>query len=48
MIPTAILNDPNIRAVLDTVRSPGFRDRVAALGGYDPSRSGELLIEIGP
>jgi putative molybdopterin biosynthesis protein len=48
VIPTAILHDPNIRAVLYTIRSPGFRDRVAALGGYDPSRSGELLTELGP
>jgi len=48
VIPTAILNDPNIRAALDTIRSPGFRDRVESLGGYDPSRSGELLMETGP
>jgi putative molybdopterin biosynthesis protein len=48
VIPTGILNDSNIRTVLDTIRSPGFRDRVAALGGYDPSRSGDLLMEIGP
>jgi putative molybdopterin biosynthesis protein len=48
VIPTAILNDPNIRAVLDTIRSPGFRNRVESLGGYDPSRSGELLMETGP
>jgi putative molybdopterin biosynthesis protein len=48
VIPTAILNDPNIQAVLDTIRSPGFRDRVAALGGYDPSRSGDLLMETDP
>jgi putative molybdopterin biosynthesis protein len=48
VIPTAILNDPNMQIVLDTIRSSGFRDRVLALGGYDPSRSGELLMEIAP
>jgi len=47
VIPTANLNDPNIRTVLDTIRSQGFRERVLALGGYDPSRSGELLMETG-
>jgi molybdenum cofactor synthesis domain-containing protein len=48
VMPTAILDDPNIRAVIDTTRSQGFRDRVAVLGGYDPSGSGELLMEISP
>ncbi len=48
VIPTAILNDPNIRAVLDTIRSPGFRNRVESLGGYDPSRSGDLIMETDP
>jgi putative molybdopterin biosynthesis protein len=48
VIPTAILNDPNIRAVLDIIRSPGFRNRVESLGGYDPSRSGDLLMETDP
>ena len=43
---TSLLNDQNIVAVLDTIRSQGFRDRVESLGGYDPTRSGELLIEI--
>lgn len=48
VIPHAVLEDPNIQAVLDTIRSRGFRDRVTSLGGYDPSRSGELIMEIGP
>jgi len=48
VIPAASLHDKNIQTVLDTIRSQGFRGRVATLGGYDPSRSGELLIEIGP
>jgi hypothetical protein len=32
--------------VLETIRSGNFRDRVAALGGYDPSQSGELWVEM--
>ena len=48
VIPNVFLDEPNIQAVLDTIRSQGFRDRVIALGGYDPSGSGELLAEIGP
>jgi putative molybdopterin biosynthesis protein len=46
VIPTAFLDDPKIKAVLDTIRSEGFRDRVKALGGYDPSRSGELVHNL--
>lgn len=48
VIPTSTLHGPNIEAVLDTIRSQRFRDRVASLGGYDPSKSGDLLLEIGP
>lgn len=48
VIPTDFLNDPNIQIVLDTIRSQEFRDRVTSLGGYDPSRSGELIMEIQP
>ena len=48
VIPSEFLEDPNIRAVLDVIRSQRFRDRVSQLGGYDPSKSGELAIEINP
>jgi molybdenum cofactor synthesis domain-containing protein len=47
VIPTDFLDDPKIEAVLDTIRSESFRNRVRALGGYDPSRSGELVMETG-
>ncbi|PKN83850.1 MAG: molybdopterin biosynthesis protein [Deltaproteobacteria bacterium HGW-Deltaproteobacteria-1] len=46
VIPSDFLDDPNIRAVLDVIRSQRFRDRVRELGGYDPSKSGELAMEI--
>ena len=46
IIPTAMLDHPNILAVLETVRSGHFRERIVALGGYDPSKSGELFMEV--
>jgi putative molybdopterin biosynthesis protein len=47
VIPTDMLELPNIQAVLETIRSKDFKERVAALGGYDPSKSGELWMEVG-
>lgn len=47
VIPSAMVEQPNIKLVLDTIRSRHFRERVTALGGYDPSKSGELWREIG-
>jgi putative molybdopterin biosynthesis protein len=47
IIPTPLLDQESIRLVLDTIRSQTFRQRVKALGGYDPSRSGEFWMEIG-
>ena len=46
IIPSAILDQPNIQAVLETIQSRHFRERIIALGGYDPSRSGQLWIEV--
>ncbi len=48
IIPSSILETPNIQAVLDTISSHIFRERVNALGGYDPSKSGQLWMEIDP
>jgi putative molybdopterin biosynthesis protein len=46
IIPTDFLGDPNIQVLLNTIRSYRFRERVTAAGGYDPSRSGELIMGI--
>jgi molybdenum cofactor synthesis domain-containing protein len=46
LIPSDLLDHPNIQAVLETVRSDHFRERIISLGGYDPSRSGELFAEV--
>ena len=40
-------NDVLIENVLETMRSPHYRDRVSMLGGYDPSRSGEFWMDKG-
>ncbi len=46
IIPKRFLDQPNVQNVLETIRSSNFRKRVLALGGYDPSKSGELWREI--
>jgi len=46
VIPAYLLEDAAIQAVLRTIRSDHFRERVRSLGGYDPSKSGELFIEM--
>jgi len=47
IIPSSMLDDHKIQVVLETIRSQNFRERVIALGGYDPSRSGQLWMEVG-
>ena len=47
IIPSFLLDNDNIRAVIETISSQGFRDRVNDLGGYDPSRSGRFWMEVG-
>lgn len=46
VIPTDYLENSNIQALLDTIRSQRFRERVTAAGGYDPTHSGELVMAI--
>lgn len=47
IVPSAMLDLPAVKRVLDTIRSERFRERVLALGGYDPSRSGLFWMEVG-
>jgi putative molybdopterin biosynthesis protein len=46
IIPRALLDQSNIQAILETVRSDSFRKRVKELGGYDPSMSGQLWMDV--
>ncbi len=47
IIPSSILENRNIQSILDTIESRDFKDRVTALGGYDPSKSGQFWMEVG-
>jgi putative molybdopterin biosynthesis protein len=47
IIPSSLVESPQIALLLDTIRSQEFKDRVRALGGYDPSKSGEFWTEVG-
>jgi hypothetical protein len=38
--------DP-VQALLDVVASPRFRAELEALGGYDGSRAGTVVAELG-
>ncbi len=46
IIPSSIIKTPNIQKILDTIRSNVFRERINELGGYDPSKSGQLWMEV--
>jgi molybdate-binding protein len=46
IIPNAILKDPNIQEILAIIKSKDFRDRVVSLGGYEPSKSGKIWMEM--
>ena len=46
IVPSSIINEPLIQAALETIRSEEFKNRIKALGGYDPSLSGELWKEL--
>lgn len=47
IIPSSALDQPNIKVILETVRSNHFRERVRDLGGYDPTKSGQFWVEVG-
>lgn len=46
LIPSRLLDQAPVQAVLETARSAHFRERVLGLGGYDPSKSGEFFAEV--
>ncbi len=47
IIPNEMLDEVGVVTALETIRTEAFRKRVLALGGYDPSKSGELWKEVG-
>ncbi|EFK11294.1 molybdenum cofactor synthesis domain protein [delta proteobacterium NaphS2] len=46
IVPTHLLDQSNVETTLNVMGSDNFRKRVALLGGYDPSRSGERFAEV--
>ena len=47
IVPSSIVETPNIQTIIQTIRSEAFKERVTRLGGYDPSQSGQLWMEVG-
>ncbi|MBN1849245.1 MAG: molybdopterin biosynthesis protein [Deltaproteobacteria bacterium] len=47
IIPSPLVNTPNIQTIMDIIQSKSFKTRVTQLGGYDPSHSGQLWMEVG-
>jgi putative molybdopterin biosynthesis protein len=47
VIPSSLIESPQIKLLLETIRSQEFKKRVKALGGYDPTKCGELWREVG-
>jgi putative molybdopterin biosynthesis protein len=43
IIPTLYLKDEKVQKVVETIRSDEFKRMVSQMGGYDVSRTGELL-----
>ena len=46
IIPSSLIESPQMTLLLETIRSKEFKDRVTALGGYDPAKSGEFWREV--
>lgn len=46
IIPSSMIENPQMGLLLETIRSQEFKGRVMALGGYDPSKSGEFWREV--
>jgi len=45
IVPTVVVEQSNVKTVLEATRTQRFRDRVQSMGGYDPSKSGELWVQ---
>ena len=43
IIPEAFFDTPPLQCLLATIRSPDFTRRVTALGGYDTTRTGQVV-----
>ena len=44
VIPTELIDDENVRALLEQIRSADFRRQVCAMGGYEVEETGKMVI----
>lgn len=47
VIPAVYYSDPLLAPLLDVLQEPAFRQAVAAMPGYDVSRMGDLVADVG-
>ena len=47
VIPGDLLEHPTIQVILDVLQSRSLREEIASLPGYDPSKTGLAIAEIG-
>ncbi len=46
VIPERFFNTEKIQALLETIRTERFKERVQALGGYSTEKTGEVLLKV--
>jgi len=44
VIPEIYFESENIQILLETIRTPEFKHRVQALGGYSTERTGQVIL----
>jgi putative molybdopterin biosynthesis protein len=44
IIPTKFLNTPMVKALLNTLNSSEFKDKITSLGGYDVTDCGKIIV----
>jgi putative molybdopterin biosynthesis protein len=44
VIPTELMEDENVRALLDLLQSAAFRQQVCAMGGYEVEETGNVVV----
>ena len=47
IIPSIFIEEEKIQRMIETIRSPEFKETVLKMGGYDVSRTGEELFDCG-
>ncbi|MCD4744284.1 MAG: molybdopterin biosynthesis protein, partial [Desulfobacteraceae bacterium] len=45
VIPERFFNTDKVQALLETIKTDRFKERVEALGGYSTEKTGEVLFE---